>query len=72
MPRQKGDFDQREYVNRYMHENLIQKKLYFNRRNEEDMQLLDWANGHKNFSQYIKRLIWEDMTLKGSIFDKDS
>ena len=65
MPRQKGDFDQTKYHVQYERDNLIQKKVIFNRKNEEDMILYDWAMSHKNFSAYIKGLISYDMNMKG-------
>ena len=71
MPRKKsGNFNQKEYQAKYEQENLIQKKVRFNRKNEEDMILLDWAMSHKNFSQYIKGLISSDMNLK-DLFRED-
>ena len=70
MPRPKGDFDQKAYLNQYEKENIIQKKVQFNRRNPDDMALLEWATMHESFTRYIKSLIHADMNLK-DLFRED-
>ena len=59
MPREKsGLFDQSKYVQQFMKEKVIVKKVSFNK--EFDMDLLIWLSG-KKFSTYVKQLIREDV-----------
>lgn len=50
-----------DYVNAYMKENVVSKKVQFSRKSPEDMALLEWAESHGNFSGYVKDLIREEM-----------
>lgn len=63
MPRKKsGTFDQDKYVRSYIHENRITKSLTFNKKNDDDMKLLEWLDKQPtSFNQYIKALILKDM-----------
>ena len=63
MPRKKsGLFDQDTYVRQYIQENRTTKNLTFNKRSDDDMELLKWINDQpESFNQYVKRLIRKDM-----------
>lgn len=63
MPRKpSGLFDQAEYVKRYHREQVIGKKVTFNRNNPDDMALLQWLESQpEGMVGYMKRLIREDM-----------
>lgn len=53
----------------YAKKNLIRKLIPFNRNDEEDVAMLSWLDSQPNVTQYIKRLIWEDMVgVKETIF----
>ena len=59
MPRKKsGTFDQNKYIQQYMRENEVHKRVVFNK--DADADLLAWLAG-KKFSPYVKDLIREDM-----------
>lgn len=49
---------------KYNRENIIQKILSFNRKNPEDMKILDFLKTNGNASGYIKWLIKYDMAIK--------
>lgn len=49
---------------KYNRENIIQKILSFNRKNPEDMKILDFLKTKGNASGYIKWLIKYDMAIK--------
>ena len=51
----------KDYDVAYQKENMVQKKLAFNRRVPDDLILLDWIESQENFSQYCKNLIRSDM-----------
>lgn len=63
MPKQKsGLFDQNKYIQQYISENRTTKNLTFNKRNAEDMEMLEWLNSREEgFNKYIKNLIRKDM-----------
>ncbi len=62
MPRKpSGNFDQTKYIIEYNRENVIVKRLPFNRLQDEDMELLTWAESHGNFTGYVKDLIRQDL-----------
>ncbi len=50
-----------EYNATYQKENIILKRIKFNRQNAEDMAMLDWVNLQENFTCYVKSLIRADM-----------
>lgn len=45
----------------YMRDNVITKRVQFNRRKPEDMELLTRAESSGNFNQYVHRLIRQDL-----------
>ena len=57
----KPTFDKAAYDARYLRENMIQKKIQFNRQNPADMKMLEWVTAQGNFTAYIKALIKRDM-----------
>ena len=62
MPRKpSGNFDQTQYIIDYNRQNVIVKRLPFNRLQDEDMELLTWAESHGNFTGYVKGLIRQDL-----------
>ena len=55
-------FNQAEYIKEYQRENRITKKVTFNRKNPDDMVMVEWLdNRPEGIVQYLKRLIREDM-----------
>lgn len=55
-------FNQAEYIKEYQRENRITKKVTFNRKNPDDMEMVEWLNNRpEGIVQYLKRLIREDM-----------
>ena len=57
-----GLFDQAEYIKEYQRENRISKKVTFNRKNPDDMEMVAWLDSRpEGIVQYLKRLIREDM-----------
>ena len=64
MPKEKtGDgFDYRTYMNEYVKEKLIYKRVHFTKSNPADMELLAWLESQpEGAAPYIKRLIRADM-----------
>lgn len=61
MPRKKsGEFDQSRYVQNYIKDNVVMKKVGFNKQHDAD--ILDWIEGvPESFATYVKRLIRQDM-----------
>ena len=51
---------------KYNRENIIQKILSFNRKNPEDMKILDFLNSKNNVAGYIKKLIMDDIRERGN------
>ena len=54
----KKQFDQNKYIQQFMKEKEVHKRVVFNK--EADADLLEWLAG-KRFSPYVKDLIREDM-----------
>lgn len=55
-------FDARAYMNQYVKEKIIYKRVNFTRGKEEDEELLAWIEAQpEGTAPYIKRLIREDM-----------
>lgn len=52
------------YDQEYAKQNIIRKVLNFNRLKPEDMKALEQLSRQENMSEYIKRLILEDMRAK--------
>ena len=64
MPRTKEQ--KYEYDQQYLKDNVFVKRLPFNKTKVEDMALLEWADMQGNFTQYIKKLIREDMERRNT------
>ena len=54
-------FDKSKYDQEYHKNNYVTKRIPFNKQIPEDLKLLSWAENQGNFTQYIKRLIRQDM-----------
>lgn len=54
-------FDKRQYDQQYAKAHLTKKLISFNLDKPEDMKLLSFAESFGNFTNYIKRLIRQDM-----------
>jgi len=54
----------KEYNRQYQTENIVQKKIVFNRKSQDDLILLNWAEQQENFNRYCKTLIRKDMESK--------
>ena len=62
-------FDKKRYDIEYSRAHVRRKFIPFNDMNPDDAQMLEYLSGKENVTQFIKRLIWEDMTNKnGTIF----
>ena len=57
-------FNKTKYDVEYAKKHVKRKFIPFNDQNQEDAELLSWLNRQDNVTQYIKRLILEDMHLK--------
>ena len=57
-------FNKTKYDVEYAKKHVKRKFIPFNDQNPEDAELLSWLNRQDNVTQYIKRLILEDMHLK--------
>jgi len=67
MPKEKtGDgFDYRAYMNEYVKEKLVYKRVHFTKSNPDDMELLAWLESQpEGAAPYIKRLIRADMEAR--------
>lgn len=62
-------FDKSKYDQEYKKANVITKRVPFNKQIPDDMKLLSWAENQGNFTQYIKRLIRQDMTRNHGAMD---
>ena len=49
------------YDKKYMKDNVVRKLLAFNLTNEQDMAIIARINSQPNATEYIKRLVLEDM-----------
>lgn len=49
------------YDKQYIKDNIHQKTISFNRKNEGDEELYEWITQQANQAQYLKNLIREDM-----------
>lgn len=54
-----------EYFRKYQAQNVVNKKVIFNRQSQEDLELLEWVQLQSNFNQYCKNLIRADMQEQG-------
>lgn len=66
MPNKTTDaFDARAYMNQYVKEKIIYKRVNFTRGKEEDEELLTWLDCQpEGIAPYIKRLIRADMEAR--------
>lgn len=66
MPNKTTDaFDARAYMNQYVKEKIIYKRVNFTRGKEEDEELLAWLDAQpEGIAPYIKRLIRADMEAR--------
>ena len=59
------DFNQKAYVRGYIRENIVYKKLNFNRNNGADVKMVEWLDAQpEGISNYLKRLIGDDMNKR--------
>ena len=54
-------FDKSTYDKEYAKEHIKRKHIPFNTGNPDDSEMLAWLAGKDNVSQYVKRLVREDM-----------
>ena len=54
-------FDKGKYDQEYAKEHIKRKFIPFNNAVQDDAELLSWLATKKNVTQYVKRLIREDM-----------
>jgi len=54
-------FDKSTYDKEYAKEHIKRKHIPFNTSNPDDLEILEWLASKGNISQYVKRLIREDM-----------
>ena len=55
-------FDQLKYISKYNRENITYRKISFNAKNQEDIEIAAWIDQQKeSTSSYLKRLVVEDM-----------
>ena len=57
-------FDKSKYDQEYNKDHIRRVFVAFNDANHEDQELLSWIDQQGNKTQYIKRLIRDDMTRK--------
>ena len=51
-----------EYIKEYNRENIVYKKINFNRGKPDEMQIVEWLESRpEGIAMYLKRLIAEDM-----------
>ena len=65
MKSDQAKMNKRAYDIDYNMKNITQKRINFNKNNDEDVMLLSWVNRQKNQSQYMKSLIRNDMEGSG-------
>ena len=54
-------FDKYSYDQQYLKNNMITKRVPFNKLNPDDVEMLEYLEQFKNFTHYIKGLIKRDM-----------
>ena len=59
-------FDKKKYDTEYNIAHVKNKRVPFNNTNPEDVKLLAWLEQQGNCTQYIKRLIRDDMNAKNA------
>ena len=65
-------FDKNKYDQEYNRAHIRRKFIPFNDTNPEDAELLAWLGQQGNVTQYVKRLIREDMESKQIVFPEES
>ena len=65
-------FDKSRYDKEYNKAHIRRKFIPFNDTNKEDAELLAWLGQQGNVTQYVKRLIREDMESKQIVFPEES
>lgn len=65
-------FDKGKYDQEYNRKNIKRKFIPFNIQNPDDAELLAWLGQQGNVTQYVKRLIREDMESKQIVFPEES
>ena len=58
-------------VKKYQDRTRIQKPVNFNRENQDEMELLEWAEKHGAWQTYVKDLIRRDMNLTRNAWNAD-
>ena len=58
-------FNKKSYDQQYNRENVITKRVPFNRLQPDDMELLAHAESTGNFTAYVKALIRADLERSG-------
>ncbi len=63
MPKKKDpNFVWKDYLNEYIHTNIVYKSINFNMKKPDDVELLEWVAAQpEKVSPYLKRLVKEDM-----------
>lgn len=66
MPNKKTpNFDPKTYMNKYVSEKIIYKRVNFTKGKPEDDEIVVWLDAQPDgIAPYVKRLIWRDMTMK--------
>lgn len=54
------EFNKSKYDQDYQRKNIVTKRVPYNKQSQTDLEQLDWVEG-KNYTQYVKQLIDEDM-----------
>ena len=52
-------FDQKKYIADFVKKNYLKKEIKFNKKTESE--LIDFINKKNNFTNYVKKLIEDDM-----------
>lgn len=60
-------FNKGAYDKQYAKEHIKRKHIPFNDTDPEDMRLLAWINRQPNATEYVKKLVREDMEKAGVI-----
>lgn len=65
-------FNKTQYDIEYARAHIKRKFIPFNDANPEDAELLAWLGQQGNVTQYVKRLIREDMESNQIVFPEES
>ena len=59
------EFDQLKYIAQYNKENIAYRKVSFNRKKPEDVEIMEWIDSQEeSVSSYLKRLAKQDMEAR--------